>query len=221
MINARDLEDRLHKSRARRQTKTADKAATTRHRNHRLRFLAEFAREPLRVGALCPSSRSLAQVVVNSCDIKSGATVVELGAGTGAFTGLLSQRVNGCSRLFAVEINSMHAAFLKQRFPRCEVIHDSAENLPRHLGGRLADCVVSGLAWGNMLPGTQDRILRVILDSLTENGQFVAFAYVHAAWFPTSLHFRRKLLKHFKRVETTPTIWRNLPPAFVFRCRRE
>ena len=100
------------------------------------------------------------------------------------------------------------------------MIHDTAENLPSYMKGRRADCIVSGLAWGNMLPHTQDRILQAMLKSLAPGGQFVAFAYVHAAWFPTSLRFRRRLLECFRHVETTPIVWRNLPPAFVFRCRR-
>jgi len=119
-----------------------------------------------------------------------------------------------------VEINATHASLLQQRFPRCRVVHDSAENLPGHLAGRQADCVVSGLAWGNMLPPIQNRILQAVLDSLTPNGQFVSFAYVHAAWFPTSLRFRRLLKRNFQRVETSSIVWWNLPPAFVFRCWR-
>jgi phosphatidylethanolamine/phosphatidyl-N-methylethanolamine N-methyltransferase len=185
-----------------------------------LQFLGAFAREPLKVGACWPSSKRLSRVVVDSCEIKPGATIVELGPGTGSFTSLLLERLNGSGRLVAVEINATHANILRRRFPRCEVIQDTAENLHRHLNGRKTGCVVSGLAWGNMLPRTQDGILRAVLESLSSRGQFVAFAYVHAAWFPTALRFRRRLAGLFERVETTPIVWRNLPPAFVFRCRR-
>ena len=194
--------------------------STAARMNSPLRFLGTFARQPLTVGALWPSSESLSRVVVDSCDLEPGATVVELGAGTGAFTGLLMERMRGRGRFLAVEINSTNAALLRRRFPRCEVIHDSAENLRDHLGGRQADCVVSGLAWGTMSPRMQNQILRAILKSLKPGGQFIAFAYVHAAWLPTSLRFRQRLQRHFQRLETTPIVWRNLPPAFVFRCWR-
>jgi phosphatidylethanolamine/phosphatidyl-N-methylethanolamine N-methyltransferase len=185
-----------------------------------LSFLAAFAREPLAVGSLWPSSKALSQVVADSCEIKPGTTVVELGPGTGAFTGMILNRLNGNGRFLAVEISETNVKVLQRRYPRCKVVHDSAVNLPSHLGGRLADCIVSGLAWGNMLPRTQNELLQAILKSLTPRGQFVAFAYAHAAWFPTSLQFRRNLHRHFQRVETTPVVWRNLPPAYVFRCRR-
>ena len=100
------------------------------------------------------------------------------------------------------------------------MIQDSAEHLTRHLDGGQADCIVSGLAWGSMRPRLQNQIFRAILRSLKPGGQFVAFAYVHAAWLPTSRRFRQRLERHFKSVETTPIVWRNLPPAFVFRCQR-
>jgi phosphatidylethanolamine/phosphatidyl-N-methylethanolamine N-methyltransferase len=185
-----------------------------------LKFLGTFVREPLKVGSVWPSSRALSRAVVDCCDFEPDSLVVELGPGSGPFTGLLLKRLNRRGRLLAVEINTTHAATLRRRFDRCEVIHDSAENLHKHLNGDRAHCIVSGLAWGNMLPRTQNKILDAILKSLAPGGQFVAFAYVHAAWLPTSRRFRSRLLRHFDRVETTPVIWRNLPPAFVFRCWR-
>jgi len=188
--------------------------------NSPLHFLSEFVREPFRVGAVWPSSRALSRLVADCCEIAPGATVVELGPGTGAFTGPILKRMNGRGRLVAVEINPTHARILQRRFPRCEVIQDSAENLHVHMNGSRADCIVSGLAWGNMLPRTQNRILHAIFKSLAPRGQFIAFAYVHAAWLPTSWRFRQRLVRHFERVETTPIVWRNLPPAFVFRCWR-
>ena len=122
--------------------------------------------------------------------------------------------------MLAMELSETNIAELRRRYPHCETIHDSAENLPKHLNGTRAKCIISGLAWGNMLPATQDRIFDAMLESLASDGQFVAFAYVHASWFPTSRRFKRRLLESFVRVEKTPIIWRNLPPAFVYRCWR-
>jgi phosphatidylethanolamine/phosphatidyl-N-methylethanolamine N-methyltransferase len=191
---------------------------TRRRRDAPLSFLAAFAREPLKVGALWPSSAALSKVVADCCDFKPGSTVVELGPGTGPFTGPILEKLNGRGHLVAIEIDESNVKVLRRRFPRCNVVHGSAEHLPEHLGGRLVDCVVSGLAWANMLPRTQDQLLHAILKSLKPEGQFVAFAYAHAVVLPTSLSFRRRLRRHFERVETTPIVWRNLPPAYVFRC---
>jgi phospholipid N-methyltransferase len=188
--------------------------------NPHLRFFGAFLREPFKVGALCPSSPALSRAIVGGCDFEPGDMVVELGPGTGSFTELILQRLNDRGRLLALEISPTNIDVLRRRFPPCDVIHDSAEHLARHLGRKRADCIISGLAWGNMLAPMQDRILKAILSSLAPGGQFVAFAYVHALWFPTSRRFRRRLFQDFERVETLPIVWNNLPPALVYRCWR-
>ncbi|MFO1476859.1 MAG: methyltransferase domain-containing protein [Verrucomicrobiota bacterium] len=185
-----------------------------------LRFVTEFVREPFKVGALCPSSRALAKVMADSCDMTPGMTIVELGPGTGSFTEFLLQRLHSQGRLIGVEISEAHVEILRQRFPRLEIIHGSAEDLPKHLGGRKVECVVSGLPWSTMTPKVQDRMLEAVMESLLHGGQFVAFAYSHAFLLPTALRFRRELRRRFVSIETTSTVWRNLPPAYVLKCRR-
>jgi len=186
--------------------------------NSCLQFLGEFARRPFTTIALWPSSKALSKVVANCCDLSPGGLIVELGARTGAFTRLMLDRLNGQGRLLVVEINRTHATLLRCRFPQSQMIQGSAENIRSHLGGRRAACSMSGLLWGNMLPQTQDRVLEAILESLAPGGQFPAFACAHAAWFPTSRRFRGLLTRHFQRLEITPVVWCNLPPAIVFRC---
>ncbi len=185
-----------------------------------LRFVGAFLEEPLTVGAFWPSSEELSRAVVDSCVFPPWGIVVELGPGTGSFTSLLLERLEDRGRLLALEINPTNLAVLRLRLPRCAAIHDSAENLDRYVGRGRADCVVSGLAWGNMLPATQDRIMNAIVRALSPGGQFVAFAYAHARYYPTTLRFRKLMFREFARVETSPIIWRNLPPAYVYRCWR-
>src|SRR5262245_50093426 len=94
------------------------------HRDSPLRFLSAFVRQPLTVGAFWPSSSALFRVVVDSCELRSDAVVVELGLGTGAFTGVLLKKLRARGRLMAVEINSSNVKVLRCRFPHCEVIED-------------------------------------------------------------------------------------------------
>jgi phospholipid N-methyltransferase len=185
-----------------------------------LTFLGAFLREPFTVGSFWPSSPALSRALVGGCEFAPGDTIVELGPGTGAFTELLIQRLQDRGRMVALEINPTNISVLRKRFAPCEMIQDSAEHLARYVEPQSARCVVSGLAWGNMLPGLQDRIMDAVLASLAPQGQFVAFGYIHAKWFPTTQRFRRRLQRDFCRVEMTPVVWRNLPPAFVYRCWR-
>jgi phospholipid N-methyltransferase len=183
-------------------------------------FVQAFLREPLKVGAIWPSSEHLSRAVAGACEFAAADTVVELGPGTGNFTALLLERLDGNGRLLALELSRTNVDVLKARFPQGELVFDSAEHLAKYVQSGTVRCVVSGLAWGNMMPPLQDRIMRAIVQALAPGGQFVAFAYSHARYYPTTLRFRRLMFREFARVETTPVIWRNLPPAYVYRCWR-
>jgi phospholipid N-methyltransferase len=50
--------------------------------------------------------------------------------------------------------------------------------------------------------------------------RFATFAYSHAAWMPPARKFRELLDSRFSQVETSKVVWRNVPPAFVYRCRK-
>ena len=185
------------------------------------KFVSAFLREPLKVGAIWPSSETLSRAVADACSFAPHDTVVELGPGTGNFTQLLSERLDKNGRLVALELSATNVEVLRRRFPKGEIHFDSAAHLAKHVQPQTARCVVSGLAWGNMMPAMQDRIMSAITNSLAPGGQFVAFAYSHARYYPTTLRFRKLMFREFARVETTPIIWRNLPPAYVYRCWRD
>ncbi len=184
-------------------------------------FVRAFVREPLKVGAIWPSSETLSRAVVGACDFAPRDIVVELGPGTGNFTQLLLERLGKSGRLVALELSATNVEVLRRRFPLGDIHFDSAEHLAKHIAPQTARCVVSGLAWGNMLPSMQDRIMSAITISLAPGGQFVAFAYSHARYYPTTLRFRKLMFQEFARVETTSIIWRNLPPAYIYRCWRD
>jgi phosphatidylethanolamine/phosphatidyl-N-methylethanolamine N-methyltransferase len=183
-----------------------------------MRFLEAFIREPLKVGAIWPSSTQLSQAVAHACDFQPHDTIVELGPGTGNFTELLQHRLNSQGRLLALELSATNVDVLRRRLPQSEIVFDSAEHLARYVAPGSVRCVVSGLAWGNMLPALQDRIMNAIVASLAPGGEFVGFAYSHARYYPTTVRFRRLMQRQFERFETTPTIWRNVPPAYVYHC---
>jgi phospholipid N-methyltransferase len=186
-----------------------------------LEFFQAFIREPASVGALSPSSRALALAMIRDFALKNADTIVELGAGTGAFTGPILDRIGKLTTFVVMELDPMHARSLRRRFPGLTVYNDSAERLIDYLTLRQkqkADYIVSGLPWANIPPDTQDRIMEAVLTCLAEDGVFTTFAYVHARWLPKARQFRRALERRFASVQTSPVIWRNLPPAFVYRC---
>ncbi len=188
----------------------------------RLQFLSAFLREPARVGSFVPSSPALAEAMVHGCDLRNARTVVEFGAGTGAFTRLIRERMGGHTTFLALELDDNHVRGLRQRFPGVHVYRDSAERVQKYLASHRrtkADYIISGLPWANMPVKEQERILEAVLNSLAPDGLFTTFAYVHARWLPRARRFRERLEYYFGKVRTSRIIWRNLPPALVYRCR--
>jgi len=189
----------------------------------RFRFLGAFLRRPACVGALAPSSRRLALEMIEGCGLATCDTVVELGPGTGAFTGPILEGIGKTTTFFAMELDPALSKGLRNRFPALIVYNDSAERIQDYLGRHgkeRADYIISGLPWASLPLKVQDNILREVLSSLAPGGLFITFGYLHARWMPNALRFRRKLEQHFTRVEPSGPIWGNFPPAFVYRCTR-
>jgi phospholipid N-methyltransferase len=182
-----------------------------------------FLRSPKRTGAIAASSRWLARRMVEEMGLAEARVVVELGPGTGAFTGAIAAAVGPSTRFIAVELNEALARDLPARFPGVDVVNDSAEHVPSILAKRglaAADAILCGLPWAGFPDDLQQRLMKGIVEGLRPGGRFATFAYLHAAWFPAAKRFRRLLEERFSQVTTTRTVWRNLPPAFVYRCQR-
>jgi phosphatidylethanolamine/phosphatidyl-N-methylethanolamine N-methyltransferase len=185
-------------------------------------FLRKFLVQPVLTGAVAPSSAGLAEVITAGIGLEQASTVVELGPGTGAFTGAITRRARPGARLVAVEVDPAFASGVQARFPQVCVINGNAERLAEYLGPASApvDCVVSGLPWAAFDAARQTCILAAVVAALRPQGAFATFAYAHAAWLPPGRRFRRMLEQSFSAVQLTPVVWKNLPPAFVYRCTK-
>lgn len=189
----------------------------------RARFLAAFVRRPFDTGSITPSSIHLARAMVSGMDLPAADTVVELGPGTGVFTKLIEAQMRPGASCLCFEINCEMAKDLARQFPRIHVVNDSVEHIDRHLkalGRSAVDAAISGLPWAAFAPEHQRRLLDATVGALRPGGKFATFAYTHAARMPRARKFRELLESRFKTVTTSPIVWRNVPPAFVYRCEK-
>ncbi|BBG01481.1 MULTISPECIES: class I SAM-dependent methyltransferase [Pseudonocardia] len=185
-------------------------------------FLREFLRDPLRTASLLPSSRSLAAAATGPVPGTGEPVVVELGPGTGAFTGVIAERLGGRGHHVAVELNPRLAAVLEHTHPGLDVAVADATTLPALLAERglgRVDVVVSGLPWA-AYPTTGRTLPEVIAGSLRPDGVFTQFGYTCTRVLPPAHRLRRQLDAAFGEVAGGPTVWANLPPAFVLTARR-
>ncbi|QWF77706.1 class I SAM-dependent methyltransferase [Amycolatopsis sp. CA-230715] len=182
-------------------------------------IINEFLRHPMRTGAVAASSPRLAETMTTGIGLERARTVVELGPGTGVFTGAVLSRLARGARLVAVEINPRLAAELRARYAHLPVtvVEGSAEALAEHVDGPV-DAVVSGLPWTAMPERLQRRILGQATRILHPEGRFTTFAYAHTAWTPPARRFLASLRASFAVLERSALVWPNLPPAFAYRA---
>src|SRR6185437_6583351 len=187
------------------------------------KFFKVFLKAPSLTSAIMPSSPWLAERIIEGVRLDEAKVVIEIGPGTGAFTRLIQKEISPSAFFLAVEIDSQFAKHLQRHFPRVQVVNDSAERLDEHLrpfGHSSADCVLSGLPWAGFKGDEQRRVLGAVVRALRPGGLMTTYAYNHTARLPGGRRFRKLLQSTFSEVTTTRTEWRNLPPAFVYRCRK-
>lgn len=184
-------------------------------------FFWRFIHNPLKIGALRPSSAQLCRATVKAIEPEKCRCVVELGPGTGVITQYLLNSIDPQSRFLAVEIDPVFHENLQKRFPGTAIHRDDAEDLGKWLQPQksgLADAVVSGLPWTLFTESQCRSILAEIASCMQPDGIFVTLCYWHAQWLPSGLRLKKLLKDYFDAVEMTDTVWTNVPPIFLFRC---
>lgn len=200
-----------------------DPSRPSHSRAARRTFLLAAMRRPAAVGAVAPSSEGLAELLASVVPRSGAPIVVELGPGTGAVSAVIDRRLPPEGRHLAVELDPGMVEFLRCTRPTMEIVPGDARELGSLLADRdvtRADAVVSGLPWALFDPPTQAAILTEVARLLGPNGAFTTFAYLHGMPLHTARRFRRTLAATFDEVVVSRTVWRNLPPAFGYVCRR-
>ncbi len=178
-------------------------------------FLRSMLREPFAVGALVPSSRFLASLMV--ADMRPGSRVIELGPGTGAVTQAILDAGVRANDLILIEQNEEFVALLTKRFPGTTVVNANAISLCRHISPEAepADFVVSGLPLLLFPARAKVRLLSQVFKSLRDDGCLYQFTY--GGRCPFSRSVLRSLGLKASLMKFTPF---NVPPAFVYRIVR-
>ncbi|MFE4709587.1 MULTISPECIES: class I SAM-dependent methyltransferase [unclassified Paenibacillus] len=180
----------------------------------RLLFLYKFLQAPLSTGNIVPSSRRLAQALLEPIPWEQVNSLAELGAGTGAVTRHLPSAQQPMQVLLFEKDPELRRR-LKLRFPDYRFYPDSSRlRLALH-NGKLEklDCIVSGLPFWSMGSEKRMQLLSQISASLKDEGMFVVFSY----------YFKQiqKDLKPFFDIQRSMFVPLNFPPAVVYVCRKK
>jgi len=188
-----------------------------------LRLLSQFVRSPRSVGAVLPSSRGLAKLMVARVDFTQPSVIVEYGPGTGTITSCIVERLQPHSRYLGIETNKRLFDDMAIRFPHLKLVNRNAaeiESILKSLQIGPVDAILSGIPWASLPAGLQPEILDGAVKCLRPGGVFVTFAYVSGLLLPAAKTLRQQLQARFSTVRTSRVIWNNLPPAFTYVCHR-
>lgn len=175
------------------------------------------------IGAVMPSSRTLACAMTRDLPLHEDACVVEFGPGTGPFTRAIADLLPSPAHYLGIERDPGFVALLRERFPELTIVQGSAEHamtLHREHTKPRVRAVVCGLPFASLPPSVQDKVIEAIDGLLDEGGEFRTFQYVHAYPLPTAVRFRRRMSAIFGPCGRSSAVWRNMPPAYVLTWRR-
>lgn len=148
-----------------------------------LRFLRQSLNHSATVGAVWPSSRGLAQAMVqpvfSAVHHDGPLRVLEVGAGTGPVTAELVARMLPGDRLDVVELNPEFCTVLRERFAGAEVepsVH--AVSILDFQPGVRYHHIVSGLPLANFPADLVEKIYAHLFELLEVGGSFVMFEHV-------------------------------------------
>ena len=181
-----------------------------------LKFLLQYIFKPRTVGAVLPSSRFLARKMIAGIKFHNAKCVVEFGAGTGVFTEKIVENCGTDTIVLVFEMNEAFAVPLQEKYahlPNVKVLCDSAANIGTYLlthGFEYADYIVSGLPFASLPHEISHNILDEARRWLRPGGLFVTFQY--------SLLKKGLIEGYFSDIEIGRE-YRNVPPAYVLRCR--
>jgi phospholipid N-methyltransferase len=142
--------------------------------------------------------------------------IVEYGAGDGAITEYILERMSEKSKLVVFEINPEMVETLKEKFKsrsdRLIIINDGAQNSIKHLeqhGISYVDMFISAIPFVMLPEKLMLEIIDISKQILKRDGAFIQMHY--------SLQLRNVYEKLFDEVETS-FVALNIPPGYVFKC---
>lgn len=179
-------------------------------------FFRAWIASPLQIAAVAPSGNALAELITSEVSPRSG-SVLELGAGTGAFTRALLARGVDETALTLIESAPDFAHLLEHRFRDARVLRMDAARLAqgRIFEGTPVGAIVSGLP---LLSMPARKVIAILAGAFGYAGPGAAFyQFTYGPRCPVSRAVLDRL--GLKATHIGGTLF-NVPPAAVYRISR-
>ncbi|MCQ0988330.1 class I SAM-dependent methyltransferase [Jiella marina] len=177
-----------------------------------LPFLATWARHPIKMGAVAPSSRAYCSMMVRHATTELDGPILELGPGLGVVTRTLIEHGVAPERITSIEYESEFAQKLQRRFPKVNVICGDGLDLDKTLGPAEASekyaAILFAIPIVNMPHGKRQALFSRYFERLRPGGNLTQLSYMLTP--PV-----RSLPGVFK-TSSSRRVWANVPPARVW-----
>lgn len=184
-----------------------------------IEFLQAFIKNPLKVGAIAPSSPELAKKMVEEIVPDEDSVVMELGVGTGSFTKLLQKKVPDKKSYLGIELDKELVKSLRKNFPDMRFMRGNAcKAFALHKRSKFGkvEYILSGLPFVSMPKEINDKIFAQIEKFMEQgNCMFRTFQYAHGYYLPPAIKLRAFMCDRYGSSEKSPLIVKNVPPAIT------
>lgn len=180
-----------------------------------VRFFRTWATSPIKMGAVSPTSRALASLMVKCAAPDPAGYTLEIGAGTGAITQAMLDAGLPPERIVSVEYDREFCKLLKKRFPSISIIRGDALDLDKTLGDYrdvTFSAVLSGLPLLNVPKAKRAPYVESLFERLVPGGRIAQLSYSPVA--------PQDALPGRFTVEGSKWVTFNLPPGRVWVYRR-
>ena len=186
--------------------------------NENLQFLQAFLKNPLKVGAIAPSSPELAAKMLHGIEPDDENIVLELGVGTGAITKFLRDVIKTRTAYLGLELDAELVKSINLRYPDLNVICGNAAeaySIHRESGLGKVRYVICCLPFVSLPKEVSESVLCEIAKFMDEGCELRIFQYAHGYYLPPAIRLREFLRNRYGKSKRSPLILKNVPPAFT------
>jgi phospholipid N-methyltransferase len=186
--------------------------------NENIQFLQAFLKNPLKVGAVAPSSQDLAWQMLDGILPDKNNIIIELGVGTGAITKYISEILPDNESYLGIELDAGLVSSLNVRYPEMNVVRGNACYLSEiHAASELgkASYILCCLPFVTLPEEVANGVLEQIEKYMEQGCMFRAFQYAHGYYTPAALRLRRFMRDRYGYSKRSKLVAKNVPPAYT------
>jgi phospholipid N-methyltransferase len=186
--------------------------------NENIQFLQAFLKNPLKVGAVAPSSPDLAWQMLEGITPDKENIIIELGVGTGAITKYVREILPDNESYLGIELDGRLVSSIHTRYPELNVVKGNACDLSAiHEAAGLgkASYILCCLPFVTLPEEVAAKVLAEIEKYMAEGCMFRAFQYAHGYYTPAAIRLRKFMRDRYGFSKRSKLVAKNVPPAYT------